>query len=146
MISLKVFPGRASTRDPRYLAYVAGVVGAFMAAFATTFWDNAVEAEVYAASCALMAFVIWLVLRWEERADQPNADGLLLVITYLVGLGVGIHLGVAIAAWATVIYVFVTRPPYLGAVGLSGLGAGHPVHGHRDPSAPPSWWRRWCWR
>ncbi len=97
----------------RHLAYLSGVVGALMAAFATTFWDNAVEAEVYAPSCALMAFVIWLALRWEERGEQGNEDGLLLVITYMVGLGVGIHLGVAVAAWATVIFVFTCRPGYL---------------------------------
>ncbi len=106
----------------RYLAYVGGAVGAFMAAFATTFWDNAVEAEVYAASCALMAFVVWLVLRWQERHDQGNEDGLLLVITYMVGLGIGIHLGVAIAAWAAVIFVFACRPSYLGKWDYLGWG------------------------
>lgn len=106
----------------RYLAYVGGAVGAFMAAFASTFWDNAVEAEVYAASCALMAFVVWLVLRWQERHDQGNEDGLLLVITYMVGLGIGIHLGVAIAAWAAVIFVFACRPSYLGKWDYLGWG------------------------
>ncbi len=68
---------------------------------------------MYAASCALMAFVVWLVLRWEERLDLGDEDGLLLLITYLVGLGIGIHLGVAIAAWATVLFVAVCRPNYI---------------------------------
>ena len=97
----------------KIFGYLAGVVAAFIAGFATTFWDNAVEAEVYASSCALMAVVIWLILRWRERLDEGNEDGLLLVITYLVGLGVGIHLGVAVAAWAAVVYVFINRPYYL---------------------------------
>ncbi len=120
-LSIKVFPPE-NVPSRKQLAYVAGVVGALMVAFGTTFWDNAIEAEVYAASCALMALAIWLVLLWEERADEPNADGLLLIITYLVGLGVGIHLGVAVAAWATVVYVFVTRPRYLGRWGYLGWG------------------------
>ena len=111
-VTRRVFPWEEDSLH-RPLAYVSGVVGAFLAAFATTFWGNAIEAEVYAASCALMALVVWLALRWEEKADRPNGDGALLVITYLVGLGVGIHLGVAVAAWVAVVFVFLVRPEYL---------------------------------
>ena len=111
-VSRKMFPVEGSPFN-RNISYLAGVVAAFMAGFATTFWDNAIEAEVYAGSCALTTFVVWLVMRWEERLEEGSEDGLLLVITYLVGLGVGIHLGVAVAAWAAVIYVFVRRPDYL---------------------------------
>jgi tetratricopeptide (TPR) repeat protein len=111
-ITRKIFPWEDNPRH-RPLAYLSGAVAAFMAGFATTFWENAIEAEVYASSCFLMAFVIWLVLRWEERLDEGNEDGLLLVITYLVGLGIGIHLGVAVAAWAVVVFVFLCRPAYL---------------------------------
>lgn len=108
----KLFPWDSGEMN-RPLAYLAGVVAAFMAAFATTFWDNAIEAEVYAAACAIMTFCVWLILRWEERLDEGTEDGLLLVITYMVALGVGIHLGVAISAWATVAFVFACRPHYL---------------------------------
>ena len=45
-------------------------MAALVTGFATTFWDNAIEAEVYASSCALMAFVVWLALRWQERLDE----------------------------------------------------------------------------
>jgi tetratricopeptide (TPR) repeat protein len=100
-------------RQNRYLAYLGGIVAAFIAGFATTFWDSSIEAEVYAGSCALMTLVIWLALLWRERLDEGNEDGLLLVITYLVGLGVGIHLGVAVASWAAVLFVFLNRPYYL---------------------------------
>ena len=104
--------------DPRGLrarrpAYLAGVVGALLAAFATTFWDNAIEAEVYAAAAALMTFCVWLILRWEERLDEGSEDGLLILIAYIIGLGVGVHLGVAIAASPAVAFVFVCRPRYL---------------------------------
>ncbi|NNF07276.1 MAG: DUF2723 domain-containing protein, partial [Candidatus Eisenbacteria bacterium] len=97
----------------KVLSYVAGIVAAFIAAFATTFWDNAIEAEVYAGACAIMTFCIWLIMRWQERLDEGTEDGLLLLITYIVGIGVGIHLQVAIAAWPAVIFVFVCRPHYL---------------------------------
>ena len=111
-LARKTFTQESSSAN-RPMSYVAGVVAAFLAAFATTFWDNAIEAEVYAGACALMTFCIWLVLRWQERLGDGHEDGLLLVITYIVGLGVGIHLGVAIAAWAAVLFVFVVRPDYL---------------------------------
>jgi tetratricopeptide (TPR) repeat protein len=106
----------------KYLAFLGGVVAAFIAGFATTYWDDAIEAEVYASSCALMTLVIWLALRWRERLDEGNEDGILLVITYLVGLGIGIHLGVAIAAWAAVLFVFLMRPYYLGRWDYLGWG------------------------
>jgi hypothetical protein len=120
-ITRRVFPWEQNPRN-RALAYIAGAVTAFIAGFATTFWENAIEAEVYASSCFLMAFVIWLVLRWEERLDEGSEDGLLLVITYLVGLGIGIHLGVAVAAWAVVVYVFLCRPSYLTRFDYLGWG------------------------
>lgn len=129
-VTRRVFPWEASDVN-RAAGYMAGVVAAFIAGFATTFWDNAVEAEVYAAACAIMTFAVWLILRWEERLGEGNEDGLLLVITYLVGLGVGIHLGVAISAFAAVAFVFVCRPKYLTqwnyigwAIATLSLGAG----------------------
>jgi len=120
-ISRKVFPWEDHPVH-RWIAYLAGVVAALIAGFATTFWDNAIEAEVYASSCFLMAFVVWLALRWEERLDEGSEDGLLLVITYLVGLGIAIHLGVALAAWAAVIFVFLCRPAYLTRWNYLGWG------------------------
>jgi len=121
-IARLIWPWEAK-RHNRYLAYLAGIVGAFACGFATTFWDSSIEAEVYAAASALMALVIWLALRWRERLDEGNEDGLLLVITYLVGLGVGIHLGVAVASWAAVFFVFTVRPYYLSRWDYLGWGA-----------------------
>ncbi|NNF05625.1 MAG: DUF2723 domain-containing protein [Candidatus Eisenbacteria bacterium] len=111
-ISRRIFP---LEQDPnnRAMSYAAGAIGALLAAFATTFWDNAIEAEVYAGACAIMAFSIWLVFRWHERLGEGSEDGLLLLISYIVGLGVGIHLAVAIVAWPAVLFVFICRPNYL---------------------------------
>ncbi len=70
----------------------AGVVGAFSCMFATSFWFNAVEAEVYASSSFFTALVIWLMLKWEQNADKPDSFRWLLLICYMIGLSLGVHL------------------------------------------------------
>jgi hypothetical protein len=70
----------------------SGVVGALAYTFSDTFWFSAVEAEVYAYSSFLTAIVFWLILKWEEHADEPQSDRYLLLITYLMGLSIGVHL------------------------------------------------------
>jgi tetratricopeptide (TPR) repeat protein len=70
----------------------AGLVGALAYAFSDTFWFSAVEAEVYASSSLFTAIVFWAVLKWEDRADQKHADRWLVLIAYLMGLSIGIHL------------------------------------------------------
>ena len=70
----------------------SGLVGALAYTFSDTFWFSAVEAEVYAYSSFLTAIVFWLILKWEEHADEPRSDRYLLLITYLMGLSIGVHL------------------------------------------------------
>lgn len=70
----------------------AGLVGALAYAFTDTFWFSAVEAEVYALSSLLTALVFWLILRWEDEANEPYANRWLLLIAYLMGLSIGVHL------------------------------------------------------
>lgn len=70
----------------------AGVVGALAYTFSDTFWFSAVEAEVYATSSFFTAIVFWAALKWEESADKPFADKWLILIFYLMGLSVGVHL------------------------------------------------------
>lgn len=70
----------------------SGLVGALAYTFSDTFWFSAVEAEVYALSSLFTAVVFWLMLKWEERADQPRSDRWLVLIAYLMGLSIGIHL------------------------------------------------------
>ncbi|WP_118972319.1 glycosyltransferase family 117 protein [Taibaiella koreensis] len=70
----------------------AGIVGALAYAFSDTFWFSAVEAEVYATSSFFTAIVFWAVLKWEESADSPHADRWLVLIFYLTGLSIGVHL------------------------------------------------------
>ena len=70
----------------------SGLVGAFAYTFSDTFWFSAVEGEVYACSSLFTALVFWAVLRWEDEADQRYANRWLILIAYLMGLSIGVHL------------------------------------------------------
>ena len=70
----------------------AGLVGAFAYCFSDTFWFSAVEGEVYAMSSLFTAIVFWAALKWEEQADQPYANRWLVLICFLMGLSIGVHL------------------------------------------------------
>lgn len=70
----------------------SGMVGALAYAFSDTFWFSAVEGEVYAFSSLFTAVVFWLILKWEEHADEPHSDRWIVLIAYLMGLSIGVHL------------------------------------------------------
>ncbi|WP_242510142.1 protein O-mannosyl-transferase family, partial [Hymenobacter persicinus] len=70
----------------------AGAVGALAFAFSDSFWFNAVEAEVYAMSALCTSVVVWIMLKWENRADEPDSDKWLLLIALVIGLSIGVHL------------------------------------------------------
>ena len=70
----------------------SGLVGALIYTFSDTFWFSAVEGEVYAYSSAFTAIVFWLILKWEGHADEPHSDRWLVLITYMTGLSIGVHL------------------------------------------------------
>ena len=70
----------------------AGLVGALAYTWSDTFWFSAVEGEVYAYSSLFTAVVFWLILKWENRADEPHSDRWLVLIAYLTGLSIGVHL------------------------------------------------------
>ena len=70
----------------------AGAVGALAYTFSDTFWFSAVEGEVYALSSLFTAVVFWLILKWDEHADEEGSDKWLILIAYLMGLSIGTHL------------------------------------------------------
>lgn len=70
----------------------AGLVGALAYAFTDTFWFSAVEAEVYALSSLFTAVVFWAMLKWEDVADEPHSNRWLVLIAYLMGLSIGVHI------------------------------------------------------
>ncbi|MGL5938656.1 MAG: protein O-mannosyl-transferase family [Phocaeicola sp.] len=70
----------------------SGLVGALVYTWSDTFWFSAVEAEVYAFSSLFTAVVFWLILKWESQSEDPHSDRWLILIAYLVGLSIGVHL------------------------------------------------------
>ena len=69
-----------------------GMVGALAYTFSDTFWFSAVEAEVYAFSSFLTALMFWLILKWESEMDKPSSTRWIVLIAYITGLSIGVHL------------------------------------------------------
>ena len=69
-----------------------GIVGALAYTFSDTFWFSAVEAEVYAFSSFLTALMFWLILKWESEMDKPGSTRWIVLIAYITGLSIGVHL------------------------------------------------------
>ncbi|MBI1780641.1 MAG: DUF2723 domain-containing protein, partial [Sphingobacteriales bacterium] len=84
--------GEELTGQQLFTVMAAGIVGAFAYTFSDSFWFSAVEGEVYALSSFFTAIVFWAALKWEEQADEPGADRWLVLIFYLIGLSIGVHL------------------------------------------------------
>jgi hypothetical protein len=70
----------------------AGAVGALAYTWSDTFWFSAVESEVYAFSSMMTALVFWLILKWEDVADEPHSNRWLILIAYLMGISIAVHL------------------------------------------------------
>lgn len=70
----------------------SGAVGALAYTFTDTFWFSAIEGEVYALSSMFTALVVWLMLKWEEEADETHATRWIILIAYLMGLSIGVHI------------------------------------------------------
>jgi hypothetical protein len=90
----------------KIIVYGAPVVGALAFAFSDTFWFNAVETEVYATSLFLMSFAIWLGMVWFEKAEQIESDRLILLIAYVIGLSIGVHLLSILTIFTLVMLVY----------------------------------------
>ena len=89
----------------------SGVVGALIYTFSDTFWFSAVEGEVYAYSSAFTAVVFWLILKWEDHADEPHSDRWLVLIMYMTGLSIGVHLLNLLCLPAIVLVYYYKRFP-----------------------------------
>jgi hypothetical protein len=100
-------------------------VGAMAYTFSDTFWFSAVEGEVYATSSLFTALVFWSILKWENVVDKPGANRWLILIAYLIGLSIGVHLLNLLAIPAIVLVYYykktpvVTRNGVLKALGVS---------------------------
>jgi len=95
-----------------------GVVGALAYTFSDTFWFSAVEAEVYAFSSFLTALMFWLILKWSDHADEPRADRWMILIAYITGLSIGVHLLCLLCLPAMSFVVYFRRAKRVTKVGL----------------------------
>ncbi len=104
---------------------LAGSIGALAYSFTDSFWYSAVESEVYAMSSLCTALVFWLALKWERRADEPDAAKWLIMIAYVMGLSIGVHLLnlLTIPAIALLIYFRKGKNIRLSGIGKA-LGMG----------------------
>jgi len=102
----------------------AGVVGSLAYTFSDTFWFSAVEAEVYASSSLFTAVVFWAILKWENIADEKHANRWIILIAYLMGLSIGVHL-LNLLAIPAIVFVYYfrkyepTRKGVLYSLGIS---------------------------
>ncbi len=91
-LARKLFTERELTRPEQLVVWSSGIVGALAFAFTDSFWFSAVEGEVYALSSFFTAAVFWAILKWENEADGKYANRWLILISYLIGLSIGVHL------------------------------------------------------
>lgn len=102
----------------QYVAIMgSGLVGALVYCWSDTFWFSAVEGEVYAFSSFCTALVFWLILKWENRADDPHSDRYLILIAYIIGVSVAVHLLNLLCIPAIVLVYAYRRHPDLGLGG-----------------------------
>jgi hypothetical protein len=125
-LARKIFMNEKGEEWRSWAVLGAGLVGALAYTFSDTFWFSAVEGEVYAMSSLFTAMVFWAILKWENVADEPYSNRWLILIAYLMGLSIGVHLLNLLAIPAIVlVYYFkkfeVTRKGLLSALAISGV-------------------------
>ncbi len=91
-LARKLFDSEELTPGEQWAVWGSGLVGSLAFAFTDSFWFSAVEGEVYALSSLFTAAVFWAILKWENVADEKHANRWLVLIAYLVGLSIGVHL------------------------------------------------------
>lgn len=102
--------GRPPTPREKILILAGAAAAAFFCAFSDSYWENAIEAEVYGAACFVQALIVWMALRWADGVKAGKGDAMLLGIVYIVALtGLGIHLGIALALPGIVLFVLMTN-------------------------------------
>ncbi len=115
---------RRADPDSGWLAQAGGVIGALFLLFSDTYWNNAVEAEVYGLAAFMVALLAWLGLRWYDARREAHGDGILYLILYLLGLGVGFHLGSLLVYPAIFVLVAASRDRKLSLLDLVIASAG----------------------
>ncbi len=115
---------RRNDPDAGWLARAGGLTGAVFLMFSDTFWNNAIEAEVYGLAAFMMAMLTWLALVWYEHRREPRSKWGLLLLIYLCGLGVGFHLGSLLVFPAFFYLVWMSTDRRLPVLDLTLVGVG----------------------
>ncbi|MCU0645323.1 MAG: DUF2723 domain-containing protein, partial [bacterium] len=118
--------GNVRTIEDRIILYGGSIIGALALAFSDSIWFNAVEAEVYAISLFFTAIIVWLILVWHEKADDPSSDKYIFLIAYCIGLAIGIHLLniLALPALYLIFYFRRYKVNLISLLMLIGIGTG----------------------
>jgi hypothetical protein len=103
---IKQWRGEAKDGFDMVILVASGMIGALGYAFTDTFWFNAVEAEVYAISMFFTSSIVWLILVWLDKSDEPGSERYLLIIAYLVGLAIAVHLLMILALPAIFMVIY----------------------------------------
>ena len=122
LASRMVIKGDQITTGDQVAILGAGIVGALAYTFSDTFWFSAVEGEVYATSSLFTAAVFWAILKWEKEADEPYSDRWLILIAYLMGLSIGVHLLNLLTLPAIVFVYYFRKFPYSNKGFFASLG------------------------
>ena len=123
MLGLKFTKDEEISTGRMYAILGSGLVGALAYTFSDSFWFSAVEGEVYAMSSFFTAIVFWAILKWDQVADQPHSQRWIILIAYLMGLSIGVHLLnlLAIPAIALVFYFRKYKTTWKGVVLTLGI-------------------------
>lgn len=110
LIAVRLIHSMLNEKEPSifnaFITNTAAAIGALSLAFSETFWFNAVEAEVYATSTFFIAIITWLVVLWNDKADEPGNERYLILISYLIGLSTGVHLMAVLGAVPIVMIIY----------------------------------------
>jgi tetratricopeptide (TPR) repeat protein len=106
------YPDASSTPARQLACEVGGLVAAFFLAFSKSFWDSAVEAEVYSLSSFLIVFTIWLAFNWWDHLGENRNDRLLVLIVYILSVSAAVHLGTVLVAPGLLVLFAMNRPQY----------------------------------
>ena len=127
--------GEEMTLSRTIVVMASGLCGALMYTWSDTFWFSAVEGEVYAFSSFCTALVFWLILKWENRADEPQSDRYLVLIAYVIGISIAVHLLNLLCIPAIVLVIYYRKyketnlKGSLTALALSGIVVGLILYG-----------------
>jgi hypothetical protein len=90
--------GKEQTNLDYIITYIASAIGAFSLAFGDTFWFNSTESNVFGFSTFLFTLMVWLMMVWWEKADEPGNEKYLMLVAFIIGLSPGVHLMSVLAA------------------------------------------------